>query len=178
MMTSCPITREESFERACGIDVIVDRRAREGRRSRRAPPPGAPRRRTRDRIRSCPRQRNPELAARPAPSLDAVSVPACRSTSRRASVSPTPRPPWARSGDRSLWKNRSKIRGNRSAEIPIPLSRTQISIVPSRSPASIAISPPWLGELGGVAQDVGHDLDETDPVSVDHERVSASGTVW
>ncbi len=32
-----------------------------------------------------------------------------------------------------------------------------------------------LGELGGVVQDVGHDLNETDPIAVDQEGAGGSG---
>ena len=62
---------------------------------------------------------------RPAPSLRASIVPPCSSTSRRASVRPTPRPPWARSRPRSPCANRSKMRGSSSGSMPMPLSRTR-----------------------------------------------------
>ena len=94
-------------------------------------------------------------------------------------MSPTPRPPCARSGDVSLWKNKSKMRGNRVRGDPdAVVAHTDLERPVALAGVDRDLAA-GLGELGGVVQDVGHDLDETDPIAVDQERaVGIAETVW
>ena len=80
--------------------------------------------------------------------LSAVAVPPCSSTSRCTKHRPMPKPPCERSIDRSAWVNRSKMRGNSSGAMPMPLSLTRITTVspstsifnPMRPPSSVYLA--------------------------------------
>jgi hypothetical protein len=74
---------------------------------------------------------------RPTPSLLAITLPPCNSTSVRTSVRPMPSPPCARWYVRSACANKSNTRGKTSTGIPTPLSRTEIiAWLPSRRAVS------------------------------------------
>ena len=86
-------------------------------------------------------------------------------------ASPRPRPPWARSIVRGLCVKRSKTIGSASGEIPIPSSRTRtatMSVVPFGLHDDVSAV---LGVLGGVRQQVRHDLREPGRVAVDRETI-------
>ena len=54
---------------------------------------------------------------------EALTPPPCISTRRLTSVSPIPRPPWARSSERSTWVNSSNTLASMAGGMPTPLSR-------------------------------------------------------
>jgi hypothetical protein len=80
----------------------------------------------------------------PGPALYAHSVPRCSSTRCRATASPRPRPLRVPSGSRRERTYTLKIFGNRSAAIPIPVSRTH-SFTHGVSCSSITWMAPRLG---------------------------------
>ena len=67
----------------------------------------------------------------PSPSLAAVTVPPCISTSPLTSASPMPSPPVVRSTCRSTCENMSKMVGSDSAGMPMPVSRTDTTTASS-----------------------------------------------
>ena len=69
-------------------------------------------------------------------------APAVNSASERARVSPSPRPPSERASDRSPWAKSSNIRGSISGAMPMPVSRTRITISPPSRAAESQIRPP------------------------------------
>ena len=94
----------------------------------------------------------------PGPSLWAVTVPPCISTSLRTSVSPMPSPPCERSRRRSACTNRSKMSGSMSggnADAGVPHPQHQLAaLLPGRQQDGA----PVVGVLGGVVEQVRHDL--------------------
>ena len=103
----------------------------------------------------------------PSPSLSAVTVPPCISTSPFTSASPMPSPPVERSMLRSTWENMSKMLGRASAGMPIPVSRTETTdLVPRRSAVS-QICPPRSVYLALLVSRLPEDLGQPGQVGVE-----------
>src|SRR3712207_4553148 len=63
-----------------------------------------------------------KVAPLPSPSLSALTVPPCSSTSWRTMESPSPMPPWTLLVRESAWRKRSKTCGRNSPLMPMPES--------------------------------------------------------
>ena len=103
----------------------------------------------------------------PSPSLCALTLPPCASTSCRTIDSPSPRPPYARRVDPSAWVNGSNMCGRNSGRIPTPSSLTVSSAMLSptrRSPRRTW--PPDGRELDGVRQQVPRNLLQPPAIAV------------
>lgn len=74
----------------------------------------------------CIGSRTIKVLPRPMPALCAVTLPPCSSVRFLTSAKPIPSPPIALCSLRSPWTNGQKMRGNRSADSPIPVSVTSI----------------------------------------------------
>ncbi len=94
----------------------------------------------------------------PGPSLQAETLPPCISASFSTIVRPMPSPPSERAIDRSPWLNRTNISGSFSGGMPIPLSSTEIDDLIVHPLGREPDVPAALGVLGGVGEQVDHDL--------------------
>ena len=102
----------------------------------------------------------------PSPSLCAVTVPPCISTSERTSVSPTPSPPSARSRVRRDCTNSSNTESSISRGMPAPSSRTRMTAASPSPSARERHVPAARRVLRGVAQQVDLDLLQARRVAV------------
>ena len=107
----------------------------------------------------------------PGPSLAAVTLPPCISTSFRTSVRPMPRPPSERAIERSPWAKRSKIAGEhlgRDADAVVPDLDDDLRPLASRREPDPAAG---LGVLRGVREEVHEDLLEPHRVGLEPQSV-------
>ena len=140
--------REELGQAVDHVDVVVDdENAR--RTTARLPTPVPVT--TVDRWPALPRAVEPRIRSPcRCPSLFAVTLPPCASTSFLTTVRPMPSPPSERASVRSPWAKSSNISGSLSGGMPTPVSLTVMTISPSSWPAESQIWPPVFGVFRGV----------------------------
>ena len=121
--TSCPSSSSTAAMATAASWLSSTTRMRCGRAAADAPAAGRRSRRRLRRHHIGQRTLNSEPWSKPA--LTTSMSPPCNCASRRASVSPTPRPPCERSSPRLPCANRSKMRGSNSGSMPMPWSTTE-----------------------------------------------------
>ena len=114
----------------------------------------------------------------PMPSLRTSTVPPCISTRVRTRVSPIPNPPSGRSSDWSPWMNRSKMLGQqlgRDADARVAHPQDDLVVESLGIQGDLAAV---RGVLGGVVQQIRHNLLEPAGSASSHDRLArASSTV-